>query len=152
MTDLDTFPSATPCHGLPLLFSGQSQKEMTVNEALLLADFLLHPWVKGAETSPPASPAPGDCWIVAAEGTSEFSGHDNALAAWTEGGWRFISPRMGMRVFDQANASQLIFDGIWRRADAPAGASGGAVVDVEARAAIDAIINQLVSVGIFSAA
>lgn len=51
--------------GLPLLQTGQAQKEMTHNEALTLLDFAVQPVVEavGVDT-PPAAPAPGACWVV----------------------------------------------------------------------------------------
>lgn len=136
MTDALTFASTTPHFALPLLYAGQSQKEVTVNEALVLADLLLQPVVQGTITTAPASPAAGQCWIVGSGATGIFAGHDGALAAWTDGGWRFIAAQNGMRVYDIAHASLRTFNGSWSLPVAPVAPTGGTVIDTQARAAL----------------
>ena len=65
----------------PLLASGQAQKEATHNEALALADMLMQPVVQSvAPASVPASPQPGQCWIIGTGATGAWAGHDGALA------------------------------------------------------------------------
>lgn len=150
MTDPVTFSSISPRHDLPLLFAGQSQKEVTVNEALALTDLLLHPVVQGAASVPPSSPAVGQCWIVATGATGAFAGQDNHIAGWTEGGWRFLRPCDGMRVFDATLACHRIYNGGWASFAAPGAVTGGTVVDTQARAAIASLIALLASAGIFS--
>lgn len=55
---------------LPLLAAGQAQKEITHNEALGQLDMLVQLIVVSADLSaPPASPAEGQCWIVASGGS-----------------------------------------------------------------------------------
>ena len=152
MTDTITYASHTPRLALPLLFAGQSQKETTVNEAIVLADLLLNPAVEGTTASPPPSPLPGQAWIVAASPSGAFAGHADQLAAWTEGGWRFIVPFPGMTVEDRQRNARSRFTTTWQYAVAPALPAGGSVVDTQARSAISALVTLLVSAGIFSAA
>ena len=82
MTDPIVFTSASPRFGLPLLFAGQSQKEVFGNEAHALADALLHPAVEGEADDPPATPAEGDCWLVGGAPTGAWAEHADALASY----------------------------------------------------------------------
>lgn len=155
---------ATPRWALPLLYAGQAQKELFHNEALALVDALLHGVAESADlAAPPADPATGGCWIVAAGASGEWSGRTGMIACWTEGGWRFVAPRTGLsfHVVDRNHA--LFHDGTeWRasvirgdglylddervvgaRAGAIADTAGGSVIDVEARLTIDAILTAL---------
>lgn len=151
MTDTLTFSTRSPRIGLPLLFSGQSQKETTVNEALLLADILLQPVVEGLAQTPPAAPLEGKCWIVGSGATGLFAGQDDKVAAWSGGGWRFTPPFDGMQIFDRTRGARRIFLGGWRIASAPAAVTGGTVVDTQARAALASLVGLLKDLGIFSA-
>ncbi|GEN99689.1 hypothetical protein NSE01_15220 [Novosphingobium sediminis] len=151
MTDPLSFSSASPRFALPMLFSGQSQKEVIVNEALLAADVLLHPAIEAVLSAPPAAPTNGQCWLVGAGATGAFAGQSSRIAAWSEGGWRFIAPREGTRAYDVAAAAYRIFaGGNWQLAPAPAAPTGGSVIDSQARTAIAAIITTLRSAGVLS--
>lgn len=150
MPDSLSYASTTPRLGLPMLFTGQSQKEVTVNEALLAIDLLVGAVVEGVLGTPPADPAIGQMWIVGNTGSAAFSGHDGELAAWTEGGWRFFRPQTGLRVDDLSVNAQRIFDGTWALAASPAAPEGGANVDVEARACIVALLQALRTARIIS--
>src|SRR3546814_6332332 len=89
----------TPRFGFPYLYAGQAQKEVFHNEALILADLLVQAYAKSADQMvPPQTPAPGECWIVGDAPSGDWAGWAGALACWTHGGWRFVSPRPGMRV------------------------------------------------------
>ncbi|WP_370521609.1 DUF2793 domain-containing protein [Novosphingobium sp. ERN07] len=129
---------------------GQSQKEATVNEALVVLDMLVGGGVEGVRNSPPSSPVTGQVWIVGNLPTGAFSGQASALASWSDGGWRFVLPSRGLRVQDLEAGAMRIFADDWQLANAPAAPAGGAVIDVEARDAISAIIAALKVVGIFS--
>ena len=127
---------------LPYLQPGQAQKELFHNEALTAIDALLHPVAQTiGDNTPPATPAIGQCWIIGAAPTGAWSGRPQEIAYWSEGGWRFIMPAPGMLVW-------LAADGVWAREDAGGwmvgaaipNASGGATVDSEARAAINALL------------
>lgn len=151
MTDPISYSTTTARLGLPMLFAAQAQKETTVNESLALIDVLVSGGVEGVRTTPPASPVVGQAWIVGASPTGAFAGHAAAIAAWTDGGWRFVQPARGMRVYDSQSSAFRLFDTAWTIVVAPAGASGGAVIDTEARAAIAALIQALKVTGTFSA-
>ena len=49
--------------------------------------------------APPASPAIGNCYIVAGSPTGAWAGHAQQLAAYSSGGWRFIVPRDGLSLY-----------------------------------------------------
>lgn len=162
---------ATSRLGLPFLAAGQAQKELTHNEALALADASICAAVQGiAIDVPPANPALGQCWIVGATPSGAWAGRAHALASWTAGGWRFVPPAEGLcawvipdrlwvvrdngawRVGD-LRGSQLILAGqrvVGPRQTGVPAPSGGTVVDVEARAAINAIIARLSAHGLIS--
>jgi len=143
MTLLASFASATPRFGLPLLFSGQAQKEFFVNEAHALIDARAHARVHGIADVPPVNPAAGDAWLVQPDGQGDWSGKAQTIAVFTAGGWRFIFPDQGMRIFDNALGRYLHFDGAWKYAEEPTLPIGGATVDLEARAAIGELIIAL---------
>lgn len=149
MPDPLYFSDTTPRLALPLLYAGQAQKEITVNEALLRADFLMHGAIETELANPPADPAVGAVWLVASSPQGAWSGQAGKLAGWSDGGWLFITPQFGMRLLDRSNGAFRLFDGQWRVITAPAEASGGAVVDVEARACLTGLISALRSAGIF---
>lgn len=151
-------------YALPLLQVAQAQKEVTHNEALTRIDLLLHARAENATTTiPPAAPESGQCWIVGASATGDWAGHDGALAGFTDGGWRFVAPRPGLRVTIAEDGRTLVYgEAGWSvdalRPDAlylggvqcvgeQQGAiddpAGGSVVDAEARAAIGAILAAL---------
>lgn len=158
--------------GLPFLAAGQAQKEVTHNEALALADMLIQPVVQSvAPGSVPLSPLAGECWIVGPAATAAWSGHEDALACWTGGGWRFVAAFEGMRVWSladglfaqrtatgwdigQEHADALVVGGdqvVGVRGSAIANPSGGSVVDSEARAALTSILGALRAHGLIAA-
>lgn len=154
----------TPRWALPQLFSGQAQKELFHNEALARIDMLLHGEVESADQNePPADLAPGKCWIVAAGAMGAWAGQEDAVACWTDGGWRFVTPRTGLSLWVTDRANNMHYTGgSWQDAGlgedglyfgglrivgsqgAPITApAGGATVDGEARSSIAAILAVL---------
>jgi len=159
----------TPRFALPLILPGQAQKELFHNEALARIDLALHPAVEGPpDAEPPPAPAEGECRIVAPAAGGDWSGRDNMLAMWTEGGWRFVAPPPGTSAWNKAAALPLLWDGFqWRegelacsgllvngvrvvgaRQSGVASPSGGTIIDAEARAAINALTAALMSHGL----
>ena len=165
-------PLRTDRLSLPLLAVAQAQKEMTHNEALALLDAAVQPVIVAvAPAAVPASPAIGQCWIVGSAASGAWAGHDGALAAWTQGGWRFVAAFEGMAVWsiaDQAiarrgatswsigtvTARSVSIGGlqvVGPRTGAIAAPAGGSIVDGEARAALTAVLAALRTHGLISA-
>lgn len=155
---------ATPRWDLPLLHAGQAQKELFHNEALARIDMLLHGAVKSADlTEPPMSYAIGDCWIVADGADGVWAGQGGAIACWTEGGWRFVTPRAGLAIGVADRGHAMIHDGtawidgpiradgvhvggyrvVGARVAAIADPAGGSTIDEGSRDAIAAILAEL---------
>ncbi len=154
----------TPRWALPMLYAGQAQKELIHNEALMRIDMLVHGQVESADrAAPPDAPAPGACWIVAPDPEGVWAGQAAAIAGWTEGGWRFVAPRAGMRVMVADRGHAMTCDGVtWTdaavrpdgiflagervvgpRAAAVAAPVAGATMDAQARDTINAILEAL---------
>ena len=156
--------AGTPRLSLPFIAVGQAQKEFTHNESLQILDML----VAGAVEEPPRATAPatpdlGACYIVGNDATGDWEGRSSCLAAWTSGGWRFVSPTEGMCLYERTTGTPAVFRGgswqigilhgsslriaekqvVGERAAAIESAAGGAVVDLEVRSTVDAILNAL---------
>jgi hypothetical protein len=161
----------TPRLALPLLSAGQAQKEVTHNEALLLADMAMQPVIQSAAlAAPPTSPALGQCWIIAASPTGDWSGRAGQIAGWTPGGWRFLSPFAGLEVWSLASNRPLRYDGsgwidgridcmsvfsngqqvLTTRQAAIAAPSGGSVIDSEARVVLSQLLVMLRAHGLIA--
>ena len=155
---------ATARFALPFIASGQAQKEVFHNEALARIDALLQASVEVVSLDePPASPATGQCWIVGGTPIGAWAGQALALAAWSDGGWRFVAPRIGMTAWSIADDVPLRFDGTtWQLGEiaarrlvvggtqvvvgqqpAIADPIGGSATDAEGRTAISAMLAAL---------
>jgi hypothetical protein len=156
---------------LPLIATGQAQKEMTHNEALAALDIAVQPMVEAMGVDvPPASPAPGQCWIVGATPEGAWSGRARALAGWTASGWRFLAPRAGWTAWVAASGLTARYDGaawsegavaaarieiggiqvVAAQQDAIENPVGGTVIDSEARDALSSILNGLRAHGLIA--
>lgn len=144
------FPSNTNNFDLPFLFSGQAQKEFFVNQSLVLIDALLPRVVIASTDAPPSNASDGDAYVVISGASGEWSGEDNAIAVQIGGAWHFSAPIEGMEVFDQSAGQTLIYRNQWESAVAPDAATGGSVVDSEARSVINQLIHELTRVGILA--
>ncbi|ALK10112.1 DUF2793 domain-containing protein [Blastochloris viridis] len=104
--------SDSPNLALPFLAAGQAQKHVTINEALSVLDALVHLTVLGKDaTAPPAAPADGDRYIIAAGASGAWAGHDGAIAAWQDGAWTFHGPKAGMRAWVADEAALYVYAG-----------------------------------------
>jgi hypothetical protein len=149
---------------LPLLASGQAQKEVAHNEALTISDMMIQPVVQAVGVpAPPPAPFVGQSWIVGTAPNGAWAGQANALAGWTPGGWRFITPQDGFVAYSVADNQVARFvGGAWAlghenaklykvdgqtvvKAQQPAIANplGGTMIDAECRIALSAILQML---------
>ena len=101
---------------IPYIAASQAQKHVTHNEALTLLDTLVQASVIDKDlTTPPISPAEGDCYIVAATGTGDWTGWDNRIARFIDGEWRSYLPGAGdghgWIVYVQDEETLYVFDG-----------------------------------------
>ena len=156
---------------LPLLQPGQAQKELFHNEALALLDAIVDAVAETiGDAAPPPSPMPGKAWIVGAAPTGAWAGHALALAAWTDGGWRFVDLPEGTLLWVRAASSYarratdawLIGDlplarvtvggvqVLGAREPAIATPTGGTTPDPEARTAIAALLAALRNHGLIA--
>ena len=89
---------------------------------------------------------------VLGAGLGDWADRAGQVAGWTEGGWRFASPVDGMRLFDRATGSNLLFRSeSWIGAMTAPVPSGGDVIDQEARDSISTIIAALHQAGLLLA-
>lgn len=106
--------SDTPQLQLPLLASAQAQKHVTVNEAFIRLDALTHPIALSASVLSPPVAVDGDAYIVPSGAIGEWAGRDKFLAVYDNGGWFFLSPRQGWRVWiDDENDYSTFVSGRW---------------------------------------
>ena len=149
---------------MPFLSVGQAQKELFHKEALQVLDTVVAAAViEPPRNDPPASPAGGSCYLVAAAPTGAWSGKGQCLAAYTDAGWRFVAPLEGMAAFVKSDGvwatfrsgawevgplrgSILILDGqqvVGARLAAIPSPSGGTTIDSEARSALTQVLSAL---------
>ena len=140
-------------HRLPLLAVSQAQKEIMHNEALVLIDALLHMAVESVLSAAPMATDSdiGKCWIVNGTPTGLWANKDGQIALWSGGGWRFVLPHEGMRVWNKSTRRHSIhIAGQWVSAPAISNPTGGVVVDSEARTALAAILQYFRLIGILA--
>lgn len=150
MSDPIRLDGATARHDLPLLFSAQFQKEVFINQALSVLDGLVHCAVEGEAATPPAAPVDGTAWLVAEGASGDWVGRDGRLALRQGGQWLDVPVCDGMQVLNRGRRQILHrVGGVWRAPPVPAAPTGGTVVDVQARSAINALVAALQQWGVF---
>lgn len=156
---------------LPFIQPGQAQKELFHNEALAAIDMLLHPTVEAvAELTPPTAPTIGQGWALGASPTGAWSGHGGQLAVWTEGGWRFAMPAVGMALWARADGLPVRWSGtewligelaaaslrvggvqvVGEQGAAIVAPAGGTVIDSASRTSIISILQALRNHGLIA--
>jgi hypothetical protein len=116
-----------------------------------------------ASQRPPSRAALGACYIVGIAPTGPWAGKAQCVAAFTGGGWRFVTPFEGLRAFVPSDGVWMLHRaGLWesgivrgssivlegqqvvgsRQAAVPSPA-GGTVVDSQARTAISEILGAM---------
>ncbi|HVV94701.1 MAG TPA: DUF2793 domain-containing protein [Hyphomicrobiales bacterium] len=103
---------ATPHLALAFLAEGQQHKEVTVNDALNRLDAVVQLAVIDRDlAAPPASPAEGDRYLVAAGGSGAWAGAAGAIAAFFDGAWTVLAPAAGWLCWVDDDKVLLIHDG-----------------------------------------
>ena len=118
--------SNSPRIGLPYLDAAQAQKHVTMNEALARLDIVSAARVETrAQASPPVSPLEGEAHIVPAAAGGAWVGQDGNVAAFLNGGWDFITPWAGWRLWVASESGFVAYDGIdWQRVSQPTSPGG----------------------------
>lgn len=100
---------------LPYLEAAQSQKHVTLNEAVSGLDTLVQLAVLDRDLAvPPGSPAEGDRYLVAAAPTGAWAGQAGKIAAWQTGAWSFRTPRNGWMAWVLDEALPVFYEaGAW---------------------------------------
>jgi len=100
---------------LAYLEAAQSQKHVSVNEALSGLDALVQLSVLDRDlAAPPGSPVEGDRYLVAAGATGAWAGQAGKIAAWQAGAWIFRTPRNGWTAWVADEAAFVFYDaGAW---------------------------------------
>ena len=118
---------ATPNLSLPYIMAAQSQKHVTHNEAIRALDAIVQLSVLDRSLStPPAAPAEGARYIIAAGPTGAWSGHAGKVAAYQDGAWMFYAPLEGWIAWVADENVAVVWSGsAWIALTTGEGGSGG---------------------------
>ena len=100
---------------LPLVQAAQSQKHITVNQALQALDVLSQMAAFSRnETTPPISPENGDRYLIPANASGDWADHEHYIAVWLYNSWLYFPPRDGWRLWIIDEERLLVFiNGSW---------------------------------------
>jgi len=96
---------------LPNLVSGQAQKEITHNMALQRLDALVQTAVESMVLTTPPVGVEGNLYVVGSGATGVWASKDNSLAHYVGGAWVFYVPCVGMRCWDKATSTAMVYTG-----------------------------------------
>lgn len=109
---------------LPYLIAAQAQKHVTHNEALRALDAVVQLAVRDRERAvPPASPADGDRYIIAAAPAGDWSDKAGHIAAFQDNAWMFYRPEPGWLCWIEDESQLAVWSGAAWTAVSGAGAS-----------------------------
>lgn len=109
-------PDTSTRLNLPYIFSGQAQKHVTHNEAIVDLDTLVHLCVEAQLVNETvADPQDAQAWIVGPDPSEAWQNHSLEIAVWRDGGWRFYTPLAGFSAYVKSDDKTILFDGeIWK--------------------------------------
>ncbi len=97
---------------LPYIAANQAQKHVTHNEAIRLLDALVQMSVISRTLmAPPATPADGNRYIVAAGATGAWATWDLNIAYYVDGAWMKLVPQPGWLAWIEAESVHVRWDG-----------------------------------------
>jgi len=83
-----------------------------LNNNIRKLDAVVHLSVRDrTTTTPPATPAAGDRYIVAAGATGAWGGQDGNVALWDGGAWVFYVPAIGWLAYIEAEGVLSVYKG-----------------------------------------
>lgn len=133
--DPDRMSDTTPNLALPYILPAQAQKHVIHNEAIRALDAAVQLAVLDRDlAAPPALPADGDRYLVAAGPSGLWAGQAGRIAAFQDGAWAFYQPRNGWVAWVADESLLLAFDGAVWMAVGPARLNPAALVGVNATA------------------
>lgn len=106
----------TPNLKLPILMPAQAQKHVTVNEGMDVLDAVAQCAVLGMDRNdPPTGAAEGDRYLIGAAPTGDWTYEAGNFAWWSNGGWAFVPPAPGWRVYNLADDTFHVMSaaGVW---------------------------------------
>src|SRR5690606_7806917 len=65
----------------------------------------------GRRTAPPLSPVEGERWLIAADATGPFSGHENHITCFQDSAWSFFVPLPGWLLWVDDDAELYLWTG-----------------------------------------
>jgi hypothetical protein len=164
--------STSPDLGFPFIEQQQTEPEATHNDALVVISALLKGVISSGGNTPPGSPTAGDAYIVGTAPTGVWAGKANTIAIYYNGAWKFVpgfdnsgsqitpgARQEGMVVYDQAiNGLQVWTGSAWvarylleaAKQTAVADATGGVIVDAEARTALNDLLAKCRTLGLIA--
>jgi hypothetical protein len=102
----------TPRLGFPELSHGETNGEITYNDAQRLQDLLVQTVIEELNVATePASPTHGDIYTVGAPAGWSGSPVIYDLAQYYNGSWYYYTPFEGMRLYDKDTSSDYQFNG-----------------------------------------
>lgn len=102
--------------GLPFIMPAQAQKHVTFNEAIKSLDTIVQLAVVESDVSiPPTTPNNGDRYAISVTPSGIWSGHAQEVAIWETNAWRFVTPKIGWRIWDTNLSRLLVYtDNSWQ--------------------------------------
>ncbi len=111
---------------LPLVQAAQAQKHVTVNEALARMDAIAQMRLIDIDVLSPPTALDGAAYGVGVAATGGWAGQDGDIAIFSNGGWVFLTPKIGWKAWNETTAAEMLYDGVDWQPDALAVSGGGA--------------------------
>jgi hypothetical protein len=120
----------TPKFALPLVDGTQANQDVPHNTAIVSLDQLVNLAVANVATptnTPPGSPADGDAYLIGGSPSGVWTGLSGKVAYYYSG-WKYITPKEGMRMYDKNNDKLYTYDGAaWNQVSSGGGGGTGNV-------------------------
>lgn len=104
--------ATSPHLALPFIAPAQALKHITHNEAIAALDGLVQLAVLDRDlATPPTEPEAGDRYLIAADPTGAWAGHQGEIAQRRDDGWQFHVPAIGWLAFVLDEQRLLVLTG-----------------------------------------